>query len=96
MRCGYNYISSAFEDDAWKYISPSSACTATEYTNTAETNIFSLGLGYHGKSIYFDAAYQCMLQNAEFYPYVDPELQIPATDVSLMRNKLVLTLGARF
>ncbi|MBE6268479.1 MAG: hypothetical protein E7092_05745 [Bacteroidales bacterium] len=96
MRCGYNYISSAFEDDAWKYISPSSACTATEYTNTAETNIFSLGLGYHGKSIYFDAAYQCMLQNAEFYPYVDPELQIPATDVSLMRNKLVLTIGARF
>ena len=42
MRFGYNYISSAFRDDAWKYISPSSATTATDYTNTKDTNIFTL------------------------------------------------------
>lgn len=96
MRCGYNFISSAFKDNAWKYISPYSANTATDYTNTKDTNIFTLGLGYRGKSFYFDAAYQCMLQDADFYTYVDPEVSLPATKVSDFRNKIVCTFGVRF
>ena len=96
MRCGYNYISSAFREDAWKYISPTSAITATDYTNTKDTNIFTLGLGYRGKSYYFDIAYQCLLQDADFYTYTDPDVYLPATKVSDFRNKLVLTLGTRF
>ena len=96
MRCGYNYISSCFNDDAWKYISPYSAMTATYYTNTKDTNIFTLGLGYRGKSFYCDAAYQCLLQDADFYTYVDPEVALPATKVSDFRNKVVLTFGVRF
>lgn len=96
MRFGYNYISSAFRDDAWKYISPSSATTATDYTNTKDTNIFTLGLGYRGKSMYFDAAYQCAMQDADFFTYKDPEVSLPATKVSYFQNKLVFTVGVRF
>lgn len=96
MRFGYNYISSAFREDAWKYISPSSATTATDYTNTKDTNLFTLGLGYRGKSMYFDAAYQCMMQNADFYTYKDPEFSLPATEVSNFQNKLIFTFGVRF
>lgn len=96
MRCGYNYISSCFNDDAWKYISPYSAMTATDYTNTKDTNIFTLGLGYRGKSFYCDAAYQCLLQDSDFYTYVDPEVALPATEVSEFRNKVILTFGVRF
>lgn len=96
MRCGYNYISSAFEENAWKYISPVSASTSTEYTNTLATNIITLGLGYRGKHFYFDAAYQCSMQDAEFFPYVDPELSVPAAEVSLLRNKFAITMGVRF
>jgi len=96
MRFGYNYISSAFREDAWKYISPSSATTATDYTNTKDTNLFTLGLGYRGKSMYFDAAYQCMMQNADFYTYKDPKFSLPATEVSNFQNKLIFTFGVRF
>ena len=96
MRFGYNYISSAFKDDAWKYISPSSATTATDYTNTKDTNLFTLGLGYRGKSFYFDAAYQCVMQDADFFTYTDPEISLPATKVSNFQNKLIFTVGARF
>jgi long-subunit fatty acid transport protein len=96
MRFGYNYISSAFREDAWKYISPSSATTATDYTNIKDTNLFTLGLGYRGKSIYFDAAYQCAIQDAEFFTYKDPEISLPATEVSNFQNKLIFTLGVRF
>lgn len=96
MRFGYNYISSAFRDDAWKYISPSSATTATDYTNSKETNLFTLGLGYRGKSIYCDAAYQCAMQDADFFAYKDPEISLPATKVSNFQNKFIFTFGVRF
>lgn len=96
MRFGYNYISSAFKDDAWKYISPSSATTTTDYTNTKDTNLFTLGLGYRGKSIYFDAAYQCAMQDADFFTYNDPEVTLPATKVSNFQNKFIFTFGVRF
>ena len=96
MRFGYNYISSAFRDDAWKYISPNSTTTATDYTNTKATNILSLGLGYRGKSMYFDAAYQCAMQDADFFTYKDPEVDLPATKVSYFQNKFVFTVGVKF
>lgn len=96
MRFGYNYISSAFREDAWKYISPSSATTATDYTNTKDTNLFTVGLGYKGKDFYFDAAYQCVMQDADFYTYKDPEFSLPATKVSNFQNKLIFTLGKKF
>lgn len=96
IRCGYNYMSSAFDKSAWKYISPYSASTVTEYANTLDTNIFTVGFGYRGKSIYFDAAYQYSMQKADFYTYVDPEIALPATDVENIRNKFVVTFGVRF
>ena len=96
MRCGYNYISSAFKDDAWKYLTPYSASTSTEYLNTAKTNIVTLGLGYRGKSFYFDAAYQCAMHDAKFYTYYDSVEDLPAADVSTLSNKLIFTVGMRF
>ncbi|MBR5277318.1 MAG: hypothetical protein IKU35_09320 [Bacteroidaceae bacterium] len=96
MRCGYNYISSAFKDDAWKYLTPYSASTSTEYMNTAKTNIVTLGLGYRGKSFYFDAAYQCAMHDAKFYTYYDSVEDLPAADVSTLSNKLIFTVGMRF
>ena len=96
LRGGYNFISSAFNDDAYKYISPYSASTITDYTNTKSTNLFTLGFGYRSKSIYFDAAYMCAIQDADFYTYKDPELDLPATEVSNLRNKFVFTFGVRF
>ncbi len=95
LRCGYNYISAPFKKSAGKYIL-SATDTNTEYLNSLETNIFSLGAGYHDNSMYLDFAYNLSLRDADFYPYYDPEVVNPAASVKDSKHHLVLTLGYRF
>ena len=44
--------------------------SATDYTNWASTNRFTLGLGYAGKNVNVDLAYVYSATNGTFYPFM--------------------------
>ena len=69
--------------------------TSTEYCNRLESNILTTGLGYAGKSVYFDVAYKYAMQNAQFYSYYDSHVDAPA-DITEKRHTFAATLGFRF
>ena len=95
LRCGYNHTSAPYKEDAAKYML-SYVDTNTEYMNSYETNNYTAGFGYRGKSFYFDAAYMRTVQDADFYPFYDAEYINPAASVEDTRDKFVVTLGMRF
>lgn len=74
VRTGYNYVSPMFKKSAYKdgiiesYGSVYSS--ATDYTNWASTNRFTLGLGYVGKKVNVDLAYVHSATNGTFYPFM--------------------------
>ena len=108
IRAGYNFVSAAFKEDAFRdgtIPSPGVAyATSTNYTNWKSTNRFTLGAGYVGKHFTVDLAYQYSATNGDFYPFMsyydrqDPSLDniAYATDVSNKRHQLLLTLGYKF
>lgn len=108
LRCGYNYVSPAFEEDGYRdgtLISQGSAISAsTDYTNWKATNRFTLGVGYIYKNYSFDAAYQYSITKGDFYPfesyrdeqYPDDNNIATATSVSNKRNQFLFTLGYKF
>ena len=94
LRCGYNYMTAPFKNSAAK------TClmytdTSTEYCNRLESNILTAGLGFAGKSVYFDVAYKYAMQNAQFYSYYDSLVDAPA-DITEKRHNVTATLGFRF
>ncbi len=109
IRAGYNFVSSVFEEDAYRdgtLPSPGVAyATSTDYTNWKSTNRFTLGAGYIGKSFTVDLAYQYSSTNGDFYPFMsyysssssasDDNL-VYATKVSNKRHQVLLTLGYKF
>ena len=108
LRAGYNFISSAFEKDAFRdgsIESPGSAyATSTDYTNWKATHRFTLGMGYQVGKANFDVAYQYNQTKGDFYPfmsYVGDEN--PANDnvasaceVKNNRHQFLFTVGYRF
>ena len=95
LRCGYNYISAPYKEDAAKVMFKMQD-TSTEYMNLRETNIFTLGFGYAGSSFYFDMAYKLAMQKADFYNYYDAEFVNPSAEVDITRQTLLMSLGFRF
>lgn len=95
MRCGYNYISAPFKESAAK-TEFKMYDTSTEFMNRYETNVYTLGLGYAGKSFYLDVAYKFAMQKAHFYNYYDSEYVNPAADVDITRQSLIMSMGFRF
>lgn len=109
IRAGYNFISSVFEEDAFRdgtLASPGVAyATSTDYINWKATNRFTLGAGYVGKLFTVDLAYQYSATNGDFYPFMSyyssssdatQDNLVYATKVTNKRHQLLLTLGYKF
>ena len=97
LRAGYNYISSPFDREAYKCIDNATKVdTSTEYMNRFGKNVFTFGGGYAGKYMYFDIAYMCQVQNAEFYPFYDMDYVNPAASVATVGHSIMAGVGIRF
>ena len=94
IRLGYNYLSSPYNNKAFKYISYNSPFTETDYTNWKDVNRFTLGVGYRFKGGYFDVAYQLQSQEGDFYAFDDVDLK--PTEIKNNRSQVMATLGFRF
>ena len=93
-RLGYNYQTGAYKADSWKMIPITSVQTNTAYSNIMSTANYTCGLGFRGSVFYADAAFLYSHQQADFYPFEDPNLE--ATSLSRNLLKGVVTLGLRF
>lgn len=74
VRAGYNYVSALYNKNGFKNGGlnsyGSNYSTATDYINWGATNRFTLGLGYSGKHINVDLAYQYSTVKGDFYPFM--------------------------
>lgn len=108
VRGGYNYVSSAFDKDAWlnHFINSASvdAATTTDYLNLGGINRFAAGLGLKFGKFYADAAWLYKHQRGTLYAFYaaeDPSEPIcvnacPAKRLSLNKSQAMLTIGYRF
>lgn len=94
FRLGYNHITAAMKDEAFKFLPSNSVRTDTEYSNLKATNNYTLGFGYRGTSFYADMAYQYNTYKEDFYAFDSKFLD--ATKVTNNNHKVVFTLGMRF
>ena len=99
FRAGYNYISSPFRTDAFKFMDNAAITdTSTEFINRFDKNIATCGIGYAGEMLYFDVAYMYQRQNADFSTYYDVDLMSPApvASVKTTSHSVVASVGIRF
>lgn len=111
LRAGYNYVTSATDDEAFlnQYINSASidASTSTDYLNTSSVKRYSAGLGMKFGSFYADASwlYQCQngrlytfsaSKDGNVYPVSNRENVCPSRHVKLNKSQIALTLGYRF
>lgn len=74
----------------------------TDYLNLSSINRFTCGLGYRGKHVYFDMAYQFQKQTGDFYAFHVPTETSNVTNrlapskVDLNRHQVLFTLGYKF
>uniref|UniRef100_UPI00402A548E hypothetical protein n=1 Tax=Alloprevotella sp. TaxID=1872471 RepID=UPI00402A548E len=106
-RIGYNYVSSPFKKEAYLNTfteSPSYAYSLnTDYVNLGAINRITLGMGYRGKHVYADMAYQYQNQQADVYAFratADGTGKgnniLPAQQFDLDRHNVMFTLGFKF
>ncbi|MFV0588391.1 TonB-dependent receptor [Bacteroides reticulotermitis] len=96
FRLGYNYISSAFENRAFKDLAPNSINTDTDFANAKAQSNYTLGIGYRGSSFYADLAYLYSSYKDDFYAFHNNNGYLDRTKVTNTRSKVLLTLGLRF
>jgi len=110
VRIGYNYVSAAYNTDAYRDLSLDTQgvyySSTTDYTNWKDTHRITCGLGYQIEKFNIDLAYQFSTTNGEHYPFMSYYAgnNEPAennniadmTKVSNKRHQLLLTLGYRF
>ena len=71
--------------------------TSTDLVRFGDINRVTFGLGYHGKNFYVDAAYMLQTQKAAVRPFdLGADIHVPEANVTLHRNQILLTLGAKF
>jgi len=60
--------------------------------------MYSGGLGFRGKSLYFDVAYAYITGNEGYllYESSDPVLTSPVSDISKNSNRILATIGVKF
>ena len=68
----------------------------TDYMNKDDVNIFTAGLGYHGKHFYADMAYKCRVQSGDFYAFDDTYItqtgtRLTPVDVNLNTHQVFFT-----
>ena len=110
IRLGYNYVSAAYNTDAYRDLSLDTQgvyySSTTDYTNWKDTHRITCGFGYQIGKFNVDLAYQFSSTNGEHYPFMSyyAGANEPAendniadmTKVSNKRHQLLLTLGYRF
>lgn len=107
LRAGYNYVTAALDKSAYlnQFLDGSSYyyATNTDYVNPGPTNRITVGLGYHHKAFYMDAAYQHTMQSVDVYPFhynlndrLGAKNDVPGQSVDLNRNHFVVTMGFKF
>ena len=110
IRLGYNYVSAAYNTDAYRDQSLDTDgvyySSTTDYTNWKDTHRITCGFGYQIGKFNVDLAYQFSSTNGEHYPFMSyyAGANEPAendniadmTKVSNKRHQMLLTLGYRF
>lgn len=109
MRLGYNYLTTAYNSDAFRDTqldSPGTYFSSTpDYVNWKDTHRITCGLGYKYEGFSVDLAYQYSTTKGTFFPFqpnVEFEDGIHETcvstpdDVKFNRHQVLLTLGYTF
>lgn len=102
LRLGYNYQSSAYEEDGMRDMtldSPGVAyASTTDYVNWKDMHRVTCGVGYKVNGWNFDLAYQYNTLNGDFHPMqpYDVGQNTGVTEVSNKRHQVLFTLGYTF
>ena len=102
VRFGYNYQSSAYEENGVRDMmldSPGvSYASTTDYVNWKDTHRITCGLGYKTNGWNFDLAYQYNTTSGDFYPMqmYDAGQNLGVRKVYNKRHQVLLTLGYTF
>jgi len=84
VRGGYAWQSSPFK--------PTVAIKGSD----EQRHLFSLGIGYRGKSFFADIAFQQMRTNSYYQQYASNDGSEPSVKTKSIHNNIMLTLGWRF
>ena len=99
FRLGYNLSTSAYKKDisfdqynlySYEMNSAMNYATSTSYMRMGNTNILTLGMGYHYKSFYVDLAYKIRHQKADFYAFDTSFTNSNTGDPVFLNNNLSL------
>lgn len=110
VRLGYNYQSSAYEENGFRdtqLVSPGTYYSSTaDYINWKDTNRLTCGIGYKYQNVNVDLAYQYSTTNGTLYPFqpnvkVADDIPVPAVEckpssVSDKKHQVLLTVGYTF
>jgi hypothetical protein len=109
VRVGYNHVSAAMKDDAFKWLPSYSTRTDAEYSNLKAVNNYTFGIGYRGSSFYCDLAYVYSARKESFHAFHAYDLDnsgnfvdnayLTRSNLTKQNNnisKVVLTLGMKF
>ena len=103
FRVGYNYYSSMFKSEATlDQTGPSPVFgyqTTTDFMNKGDVNIFTAGLGYHGRHFYADMAYKYRMQSGDFYAFDDTYIgdgMLSPVEVGLDTHQVFFSVGYKF
>ena len=101
LRGGYNYVSSAYDKDAWlnHFINSASVdvATNTDYLNLSGLNRYTAGLGLKFGNFYADATWLYQHQSGNLYTFNTGEPNdCPANKKSFNKSQVMLTMGYRF
>lgn len=94
IRGGYNYVTSVFDENASRVVYGDDWMSETSFTNNYNLNRYTCGLGYRGKNLYADVAYQFTDMKREFCEFYDSGLA-PLQN-KLNKHQVSLTVGFRF
>lgn len=94
LRAGYNFSSTAFENDAYKALDYNSINTDTDFANVKSMSNYTLGIGYRGSFFYTDLAYKFTSYKSDFYAF--DSIDLAKTNVTNTRSQVLLTVGIRF
>ena len=74
IRLGYNYVTSAYKEDAVRDQTLSSPgvyyASTTDYTNWKDTQRLTAGVGFTFEKLRLDLAYQYSMREGDFYPFM--------------------------
>lgn len=110
-RMGYNYYRTAYKNNAYmdQHIDSPAIwnSTYTDYMNTSDLSLYTLGLGYKFRRFYIDMVYKLRVQSGNFYAFDATAMevrngtgtagnQLAPVHVNLNQHQVGLTFGYKF